>query len=160
MQDDTVLELAIEYKPALHPARNLNKLFILNKETGVYTTNSDYIDEFYAGTFPNKGNLVDGQGVPSLLSLTAGDIEIAAPADIVLEFKGDVFFNPRTAISVGGAAGELKAIINIVYAGTLVTITMDSVFVVSDVATVTGRFFGNHNNFIDLVDQAIVNNIV
>ena len=161
LQDDTLTELFNDYKENHHPMRGMEKLFLLAPATGVVTSNDDYIDAAYAGDYPTSG-IASGrqsQGPATPITVVSADIEIAAPADIVLVFSEAVYPNPATAITVGGAAGELKAITGIVYAGTTVTITMDSAFIAADVATVSGRFFGNRG-YVDVVDQAVTNNIV
>lgn len=160
LQDDTLTELANEYKPNHHALRRIEKLFNLDKATGVVTADDVYVDAVYAGNTPNKGTEMDGQGEPTPLTLVSATIEAAEPADIVLTFSEKVFENPATAISIGGAAGELKAIQSVTYAGTVVTVTMDSDFIAADVATVTGIFFNYRKVSVTLTDNAVVNNIV
>ena len=160
MQDDTLTELAVEYKTSLHPARNVDKLFILNKATGVYTTSVAYIDSFYAGNFPGAGKLVDGQGTPTPIAVVTATVEDAAAANIVLTFDRPVFENAATAVSIAGVVtGDDKVITGIVYAGTVVTVTVDTPYIMGDTITLSGRFFGNHNNYIDLAAQVVTNNV-
>ena len=162
MQDDTLTELFNDYKENHHPMRDIEGLFLLNPATGVYTANDDYIDSAYAGNFPT-GKIADGlqsQGPATPITLVSADIEIAAPADIVLVFSAPMSDVQMNQFSVGGAAGELKKITNIAYDSATITITMDSAFIAADVATVTARVFGNRNNYVDLAAEAVTNNIV
>ena len=160
LQDDTLTELFNDYKENHHPMRGVENLFILDPATGVVTANDAYIDAAYAGGYPT-GTLANGlqsQGTPTPIALVTATIEAAAPANIVLTFDQSIWKNQNERVSVGGAAGELKAISSITYAGAVVTITMDSDFIAADVATVTARLFGNRG-YIDLTDQAVTNNI-
>ena len=161
MQDDTLTELANEYKDALHPARNLPKLFILNKVTGVYTANDAYVDEFYAGNFPNLGKLVDGQGTPTPITVVSATLETAQPRDIVITFSEKIFFNSSTLMTIAGAAAAGKTIVSVTIStsGLIMTIVVSADFIAAGVVTVSGRAFGNHNNYVDLVAQAVTNNI-
>jgi len=161
LQDDTLTELFSDYKENHHPMRSMDSMFLLAPATGVVTANDAYIDSAYAGNYP-MDSIKSGrqsQGTPTPITLTTATIEAAAPADIVLTFSQNIFDNQNDRISVGGAAGELKAILSITYAANVVTITMDSDFIAADVATVTARLFGNRG-YIDLTDQAVTNNIV
>jgi hypothetical protein len=162
LQDDTLTELFNDYKQNHHPMRGLENLFLLDPATGVVTANDAYIDAAYAGDYPTSGieSGRQSQGAPTPLALVSATIEAAEPTDIVLTFSEKVFENPATAVSVGGAAGGLKSIVSITYAGTVVTITMDSAFIAADVATVTGRFFNYRKVALDLADEAVTNNIV
>ena len=162
MQDDTLTELFNDYKENHHPMRGFEKFFTLNTDTGVYSANDAYIDAAYAGKYPTSG-LESGrqfQGGVTPITLVSADIEIAAPADIVLVFSAPMSDQQMNQLSVGGAAGELKKIVAITYDSTTITITMDSAFIAADVATVSGRVFGNRNNYVDLAAEAVTNNIV
>ena len=161
-QDDTLTELFGDYKDALHAMRHFENFFTLNTNTGVYSANDAYIDSSYAGNFPTSGRESGRQGVgqPTPITLVSADIEIAAPADIVLVFSSPMSDVQMNQFSVGGAAGELKKIVAITYNSATITITMNSAFIAADVATVSGRVFGNSNNYIDLSAEAVTNNIV
>lgn len=161
LQDDTIARLAVENRPNHSPMRAVASLFLIDPATGEVTANDNYIDAAYAGNFPTSGieSGRQSQGTPAPIALVSATIEPASPADIVLTFSKDIFDNQNDRLSVGGAAGELKAIANIDYDGAVVTVTMDSDFIVADVATVTLRLFGNRG-YINLTDQAVVNNIV
>jgi hypothetical protein len=54
MQDDTIASLAADNKENATPMRRIESLFILDADTGVYTSNDAYIDSAYAGNFPHK----------------------------------------------------------------------------------------------------------
>ena len=160
LQDDTLEELFNDYKQAHHPMRTIENMFLLDPATGVVTANDVYIDAAYDGNYPNSGRESgrESQGEPTPITLTTATIETAAAANIVLTFSEPIFDNQNDRVSIGGAAGALKAISSIAYAGAVVTVTMDSDFEAADVATATLRLFGNRG-YIDLVDQAITNNI-
>jgi len=162
LQDDTLTELAVENKENHSPMRDMEAMLLLDPDTGVVTSNDDYIDAAYAGNYPNSGRESgrDSQGPATPITLVSADIEIAAPADIVLVFSTPMSDVQMNQFSVGGAAGELKKIVAITYDSATVTITMDSAFIAADVATVSGRMFGNRNNYVDLTDEAVTNNIV
>ena len=55
MQDDTLTEPAVDNKNNHSPLRGIQKMFLYNAVTGVYTSNDTYIDAAYAGNFPTSG---------------------------------------------------------------------------------------------------------
>ena len=156
--DSVLTELAVEYKPALHPLRDLNKLFILNRTTGVYLSNDDLVDAVYAGNFPGDGMKVDGQGTPTPITVVSATLETAAPRNIVITLSQNIFANSNTAISIAGAAAVGKTIVSISIAAAVMTVTVSADFIAADVVTVSGRVFGNRGH-LDLVNQAVTNNI-
>ncbi len=157
MQDVTLTELAVEFKSSLHALRDLNKLFILNKATGVYTSNDDYVDSSYAGNFPNQGMLVDGQGVRTAPTVVTATIETAQPTHIVLTFSTAIYSG--SSISIAGAASVGKTIVDVTYAGVVVTIIVSAAYIAAGVVTVSGTFNGAGVH-ITLDDEAVTNNIV
>ena len=155
-QDDTVTEIAQEFKPNHHALRRLAKLFILNKSTGVFTSNDAYVDAVYAGNTPNQGRLTDGQGVPTPVALSTATVENAAPTDIVLTFDSQI--TQVQQITLGGNSDPAKAIAGISIAGAVVTITVDTAYVALATITVSGTFLGTRGEVI-LTDQAVTNNV-
>jgi hypothetical protein len=162
LQDATLTELFNDYKENHHPMRGIEKLFLLAPATGVVTSNDAYIAAAYAGSYPTSGISSGRQsaGPATPIALSTATIEDAAPANIVLTFDRAVIQNPETAISIAGVVtGDDKVISSITYAGAVVTITVTVAYINGDTASVTGRFFGNHGNYIDLAAEAVTNNV-
>lgn len=161
LQDDTLTELFNDYKENHHPMRGMAKLFLLDAATGVVTSNDAYVDSAYAGNYPTSG--IDSgrqsQGGATPITVVSATIETAAPANIVLTLSAAMTDSQNASIDIGGAAGSLKKISAVTYNGAVVTITMNSAFIAADVATITGRLFGNRLNYIDLAAQAVTNNV-
>ena len=156
LQDTVKTELAKEVKQPYQPLRRIDKLFILDPATGVYTSNDVYIDAAYLGNFPNVGSKTKGIGdiVPVLVS---ADVEIAAPADIVLVFDAPI--SRAEALAVAGTVTTEKTITGLSVDGVTVTITVSSPYIVSDTITTSGVYFVG-NNQVTLAAEAVTNNIV
>ena len=158
LQDTVKTELAAEVKNPQAALRRINKLFILDLATGVYTSNDAYIDLAYAGTREIVGAKINGVGdiVPVLVS---ADVEIAAPADIVLVFDAPI--SKSEALAVAGTVTTEKTIIGVVVSvdGLTVTITVSSDYIVTDTITTSGIYFVG-NNQLTLAAEAVTNNIV
>ncbi len=56
LRDDTLVEMAVEFKNPHHPLRKIEKLFIYDPATGGVVANDDYIAKAYAGKYPNVGS--------------------------------------------------------------------------------------------------------
>ena len=156
LQDTVKTELAAEVKQPYQPLRRIDKLFILNNATGVYTSNDAYIDLAYAGNFPNVGSNTKGIGniLPVLVS---ADVEIAAPSDIVLVFDKPI--SKLEALAVAGTVTTEKTITGFSVDGATVTIFVSSPYIVSDTITASGIFYVG-NNQVTLAAEAVTNNIV
>jgi hypothetical protein len=162
LQDATLTELFNDYKDNHHPMRGLEKLFLLAPATGVVTSNDAFITAAYAGAFPTSGIQAgrQSQGPATPIALSTATVEDAAPTRIILTFDRAVIQNPATAISIAGTVtGDDKVISSIAYAGAVVTITVTVAYINGDTISTTGRFFGNHGNYIDLAAQAVTNNV-
>ncbi len=59
LRDDTLTEMAAEFKNPHHPLRKIAKLFLYNPANGAVTANDAYIDAAYAGEYPNVGSGAD-----------------------------------------------------------------------------------------------------
>ena len=55
MNDDTLSGVAVEISHPYHPLRKIEKLFNFDPATGIWTTDTNYISEAYAGNLPMKG---------------------------------------------------------------------------------------------------------
>jgi len=160
LQDDTLTELFNDYKQSNHPMRGVEKLFLLAPATGVVTSNDAYIDAAYAGNYPTSGieSGRQSQGTPTPITLVSAAVADADPDIIVLTFSEKVFENQSNRIAVGGTVTTEKKISSIDYNGTIVNVQVDSAYINGDVITTTLRLFGNRG-YIDLVDQAVTNNV-
>ncbi len=163
LQDDTLEELFLDYKNAQHPIRKFENFFLVDAATGVVTSNDDYIDNAYAGDYPTSGIESGRQdaGVPSPLLVVSATLETAQPRDIVITFNQKIFANPQTAMTIAGAGVGAKTIVSVTIStsGLVMTIVVSADFINTDVVTVSGRVFGNHNNYLDLTAEAVTNNI-
>ncbi len=59
LRDDTLVEMAAEFKNPHHPLRKIAKLFLYNAKTGAVTANDAYIAQAYAGKYPAVGKGTD-----------------------------------------------------------------------------------------------------
>ena len=157
-KDSVLTELAGDFKNPLDALRKLEKLFTLNSATGVFTSNDDYIDDYYAGTPDNKGSGVSGFGSATGLSVSSATLETAAPKNIVITLNKNI--SDFSHIEMAGAAASGKTIETITLSGTVLTITTDVAFIAADVVTISGVIDGVELNNITLSAQAITNNIV
>lgn len=158
-QDDTLTETAEEYKHPFTPLRMLAKLLVFNVSTGVWTTNADYVNAGYDGNWAYKGDGKNDIGAPKAIGLVSATIEPGAPNDIVLTFDRSMTDNQNMSTAIGGAAAAGKTIKGEAVSFAVVTITVSAPFIAADVVTVSGRFFGG-SRYVDLLDQAITNNII
>ena len=157
LQDDTLTELAVDYKHNHSPGRNIDKLLLLDANTGVYTSNDAYIDSFFAGNYPNVGTQVGGDGAVTPATLSTATIEDAAPANIVLTF--DRVITNASGVSIAGAGSAGKTILGVSIDGAVVTITVSADYINGDVVTVSGQFQPVGLNATVLTDQAVTNNV-
>lgn len=158
LQDDTLTELAKDFKNPATPLRIIENLFLMDAATGVVTANDDYVDAAYAGDFPMGQSSLDNVGPPTPIAVVSATIEAAAPSDIVITMTQQV--ERAGFLTLAGTAGATKTITGIVTLGNVVTITVDTPFIAADVATVSGEIFGVGYNNITLADEAVTNNIV
>ncbi len=157
LQDTVKTELAAEVKHPWEALRRIEKLFLLNLATGVFTSNDGYIDAAYAGEPRQVGSKVGGTGdiVPVFVS---GDVEIAEPSDIVLVFDTPV--SRIEALSIGGVVtGDDKIITGFSVDGVTVTIVVNTPYIAGDTITVSGIFYSGLDQ-VTLAAEAVTNNIV
>lgn len=64
MADNGGSGMAGELLSPNHPLRKVEKLFSFDAETGIATSDDNYIEESYAGNFPSKGNEFDKKTNP------------------------------------------------------------------------------------------------
>jgi len=157
LQDDTLTELAVDFKNPATPLRYVENLFLMNAATGVVTANDDYVDAAYAGNFPMGQNAMDKIGPKTPIAVTSATLETAAPNDIVITMTSQV--SKAQAMSIAGAAAAGKTITKVSTLGLVVTVTTDIAFIAADVVTVSGEIFGVGYNNITLAAQAVTNNI-
>lgn len=161
LQDDTLTELAAEFKTPMHALRKIEKLFTLDSATGVFTSDDGYIDQAYAGVPENKGQTPDGVGgvgAATPIALTSAAVEIVTPAQIDLVFDQDI--TSAESVTVGGTVTTEKTVTGVTIAGNLVTVAVSSDYIAGDVITVSGKFNGVALNQITLSAEAVTNNIV
>lgn len=157
LQDDTLTELAADFKNPATPLRAIENLFLMNAATGVVTSNDAYIAAAYAGDFPMGQNAMDKIGPKTPITVVSATLETAAPNDIVITMSTQV--QKAQAMSIAGAAAAGKTITKVSTLGAVVTVTTDVAFIAADVVTVSGQIFGVGYNNITLADQAVTNNI-
>lgn len=154
---DTVkTEFALPLSDPRHPLRKVRGLFVVDPATGVYTTNTAYIDAVYDnGAYPTMTTNIDTIGDIAPVFSTA-TVEAAAPANIVLTFDNNI--TSVEGVSIGGNSDPAKSIIGVIMAGDVVTITVDTDYVALATITVSGSFFNGLDQVI-LTDEAVTNNV-
>ena len=153
--DSVLTEVAADIRHPSHPLRKIQKLFSFNAATGVISSDDVYIDAAYAGSMPSKGSEFDVLSNIAL-TLTTATVEDASPTLIVLTFSN--IMKGYENLSLGGSTS--KTVSGVVFAGNVVTITANAAYVNGDTITVTGNFFGNALNAIQLTAEAVTNNVV
>lgn len=138
-----------------HPLRNLGRQMLAPEGIASLKSDTDYIDEAYAGKFPMKGSDINSKVFSTILALTTATVEDAAPTDIVLTFAEDVTFVGN--VSVGG---EAKVIDTIVVVGAVVTITVTVAYAVGNTINVSGNFQGVSGAVATLVNSVVTNNVI
>ena len=157
LQDDTLTEVAPDYKKRMHPGRELPRFFVLNKDTGVVTFDDAYATAFYANNYPQIPHGMKGNAPKTPLVASTRTIEDAAPANIVLTFNAQVL--EARFMSMAGAGVGAKTILSVVVAGNVVTITASAAFIMTDVVTVSGNVFGVGYNNLTLNGATVTNNV-
>ena len=158
LQDTVVTHTALEIRHPSHPLRKIEKLFLFNPATGVFTSDDAYIDASHAGMNPQKGSDKDVITDWLPLAFTSGDVEIAEPADIVLVFSRAVANADN--ITIGGAGSAGKSILSVTIVSATVTIVVSADYIAADVITVSGDFRTADNAKLVLTDESVTNNIV
>jgi len=158
LQDDTLTEVAADFKHRMHPARELPRFFVLDKDTGAVTFDSDYATAFYAGNYPQIPHLMNGNAPKTPLAVVSATIEDAAPANIVITFSAQL--QEARFTSMAGAGVGAKTILSVTIVGAVMTITVSADFIMTDVVTVSSNVFGVGYNNLTLADEAITNNVL
>ena len=158
LQDDTLTEVASDFKNNHHPAREFMRMFAINLATGVVTDIDKYVDDFYAGKYPLVPHMQQGNAPRTPLVVVSATLETANPRNIVITFNAQLKQARFTTIAGAAAAG--KTIVSVTTVGAVMTVVVSADFVALDVVTVSSNVFGVGYNNLTLTDQAITNNIV
>jgi len=156
LKDTVKSEVTPKLQSPHHPIRQIEKLFDFNPKTGVVTSDDTYITAAYDGLFPSKGNEFQ-RAASQVVVLSTATVEDAGETNIILTFD-DIMLSAE-GVSVAGTGYPARNVTAVTFASNVVTVTVDTAYEGSETITVSGRFFGNKNQYIDLSTESVTNNV-
>lgn len=153
LKDSALTQMAASLSHPSHPLRRIEKLFNLNRATGVVTSDDVYITAAYDGETLSKPNKVMGIATELDIVLVSAVVADADPDEMVLTFNQSVQFANITDIA------PTKTISSTVISGKVVTVTVSVAFDFGDDITVSGLFKHGLASDITLDEEEVTNNV-